>query len=74
MADSVDMLGDALVYALSLYVLNRGLRWRAGAAVVKGITIAAFGVGVAVGHIQAALRCNAIAKHDALVRLARGWS
>lgn len=48
MADSVDMLGDALVYVLSLYALNRGLRWRAGAAVAKGATIAFFGVGVAI--------------------------
>jgi Co/Zn/Cd efflux system component len=30
MADSVDMLGDALVYALSLYAIDRGPRWRAG--------------------------------------------
>lgn len=35
-ADAVDMLGDALVYALSLYVINRGARWEAGAALVKG--------------------------------------
>lgn len=48
MADSVDMLGDALVYILSLYALNRGLRWRAGAALAKGATIAFFGVGVAI--------------------------
>ncbi|EAT09469.1 Cation efflux protein [Sphingomonas sp. SKA58] len=46
MADSVDMLGDALVYILSLYALNRSLRWRAGAAVVKGGIIAVFGVWV----------------------------
>lgn len=46
MADSVDMFGDALVYMLSLYALNRGLRWRAGAAVAKGGIIAAFGVWV----------------------------
>lgn len=46
MADSVDMLGDALVYILSLYVLGRSLRWRAGAAMVKGIIIAAFGIWV----------------------------
>ena len=48
MADSVDMLGDALVYILSLYALNHGLRWRAGAAVAKGATIAVFGAGVLV--------------------------
>lgn len=46
MADSVDMLGDALVYTLSLYALNRGVRWRAGAALTKGAIIAAFGVAV----------------------------
>lgn len=46
MADSVDMLGDALVYILSLYALDRGLRWRAGAALTKGVIIAAFGIWV----------------------------
>lgn len=35
-ADAVDMLGDALVYVLSLYVINRGAKWEAGAALVKG--------------------------------------
>src|SRR3546814_10172732 len=29
MADSVDMFGDAVVYALSLYALHRGARWEA---------------------------------------------
>ena len=48
MADSVDMLGDALVYVLSLYALERSLRWRAGAALFKGGIIAAFGIWVAV--------------------------
>jgi len=48
MADSVDMLGDALVYCLSLYALGRSLRWRAGAAVLKGGIIALFGLGVVV--------------------------
>ena len=53
MADSVDMLGDALVYVLSLYALHRSLRWRAGAAVAKGAIIAAFGLWIA---IEAALK------------------
>lgn len=48
MADSVDMLGDGLVYALSLYALHRGARWEAGAAIVKGAIILAFGVAVTV--------------------------
>ena len=48
MADSVDMLGDALVYALSLYALSRSDRWKAGAAVFKGVFILLFGLGVIV--------------------------
>lgn len=48
MADSVDMLGDAIVYALSLYALHRGPRWEAGAAIAKGVIILAFGVAVLV--------------------------
>lgn len=48
MADAVDMLGDAMVYGLSLYALDRSERWRNGAAVVKGLVILAFGVGVLV--------------------------
>lgn len=48
MADSVDMLGDAFVYALSLYALSRGPRWEAGAALTKGAIILAFGLGIIV--------------------------
>ncbi|MFL6843300.1 MAG: cation transporter [Allosphingosinicella sp.] len=48
MADSVDMLGDALVYAISLYALNRSLKWRAGSALIKGGFILALGIGVLV--------------------------
>jgi len=48
MADSMDMLGDALVYILSLYALDRSARWRAGAALFKGMFILFLGVGVAV--------------------------
>ena len=46
MADSVDMLGDALVYVLSLYALSRSRHWKAGAAVAKGGFILVFGVAV----------------------------
>lgn len=35
-ADAVDMLGDALVYILSLFAIGRGQRWEAGAALAKG--------------------------------------
>lgn len=48
MADSVDMLGDAVVYALSLYALSRGPRWEAGAALAKGGIILLFGLAVIV--------------------------
>ena len=48
MADSVDMLGDALVHGLSLYALNRGPRRLAGAAVSKGSFILLFGIGALV--------------------------
>ena len=45
-ADSVDMLGDAIVYGFSLYVIDRGSIWKARAALLKGFIMAAFGVGV----------------------------
>jgi Co/Zn/Cd efflux system component len=45
-ADSLDSLGDALVYLLSLVVLARSVRARAGAALVKGGIQALFGIGV----------------------------
>lgn len=41
-ADAVDMLGDALVYGLSLYAVARGARWEAGATLVKGLMILLF--------------------------------
>ncbi len=52
MADSIDMLGDAAVYALSLYALTRGPRWEAGAALVKGGIILFFGIAVVVEIID----------------------
>lgn len=46
LADALDMLGDALVYGFSLFVLARSVRWQAGAALVKGGFMLAFGIGV----------------------------
>ena len=46
LADSVDMLGDAIVYGFSLYVIDRGVAWKSRAALLKGVIMAAFGVGV----------------------------
>ena len=51
MADSLDSLGDALVYAVSLYVLARSDQWRTGAAMLKGVIMLAFGIAVAVALV-----------------------
>jgi Co/Zn/Cd efflux system component len=47
-ADSLDMLGDAIVYGFSLYVIGRGIAWQARAALLKGLIMAAFGIGLLV--------------------------
>lgn len=44
LADAVDFAGDAANYALSLSVLSLGLLWRARAALVKGVTMAVYGL------------------------------
>jgi cation diffusion facilitator family transporter len=51
MADAIDMLGDALVYGISLYALTRSDRWKAGAAMFKGLLILALAVGIAINVI-----------------------
>ena len=48
LADSVDMLGDALVYGVSLYVIGRAPVWQARAALLKGVIMAGFAGGVLV--------------------------
>jgi cation diffusion facilitator family transporter len=48
LGDSLDMLGDSLVYGFSLYVLHRSQAWRATAALSKGLVMIAFGVVVLV--------------------------
>ena len=53
-ADSADNLGDTLVYVISLFVVARSLRWRAGAAFAKGLIQLAFGIGI-VASIVASL-------------------
>lgn len=46
LADSLDMLGDALVYGFSLYVVARSARWKAGSALIKGLIQLGFGLSV----------------------------
>ena len=55
--DSADMLGDALVYGVSLYAIARGPMWQTRAALLKGAIMAAFAAGIVV---------------EVLLKLARG--
>ena len=46
LADAIDFAGDAANYAITLVVLSMGLVWRSRAAMVKGLSMLAFGVFV----------------------------
>ncbi len=46
LADSLDFGGDAANYALSLFVLGMALQTRAKAALLKGVSMGLYGVGV----------------------------
>jgi Co/Zn/Cd efflux system component len=46
LADAVDFFGDATNYGISLLVLGMALHWRARAALVKGLSMGAFGIFV----------------------------
>lgn len=52
LGDSMDMLEDAVVYAVSLYVMDRGPLWKARAAFLKGIVMILLGGGVLVQTIR----------------------
>ena len=55
-ADALDFLGDAVNYAISLFVLGMAIRHRAMASVLKGATMGAFGlwvVGSTLYHVLA---------------------
>ena len=45
-ADALDFLGDATNYAISLLVVGMALRYRASAALAKGLTMGLFGLWV----------------------------
>jgi Co/Zn/Cd efflux system component len=52
-ADALDFLGDAANYAISLLVVGMSLRYRASAAMAKGLSMLAFGfwvVGTVIWH------------------------
>jgi Co/Zn/Cd efflux system component len=46
LADSADMLGDAVVYGFSLYIVGRGSIWQARSALLKGALMGVFGAGI----------------------------
>jgi len=52
LGDSLDMFGDAAVYALTLFVLDKSRRARAGAALFKGGFMLLFGVVVIADAIR----------------------
>lgn len=46
LADSMDFLGDAANYGISLWVLGMGLAYRAKASLLKAASMAAFGIWI----------------------------
>jgi Co/Zn/Cd efflux system component len=53
-ADALDFLGDAANYAISLFVVGMALRYRASAALAKGVTMGVFGlwvIGITCWHV-----------------------
>ncbi|WP_339488109.1 cation diffusion facilitator family transporter [Pseudomonas sp. EL_65y_Pfl2_R95] len=46
LADSLDFLGDAANYGISLWVLGMGIALRAKASLVKAVSMLIFGIGV----------------------------
>jgi Co/Zn/Cd efflux system component len=69
LADAIDFFGDAANYGLSLWVLGMALKWRAQAALVKGLSMGGFGVfvlgqvawSVSTGSVPAALTMGTLA-------------
>jgi Co/Zn/Cd efflux system component len=45
-ADALDFLGDSVTYAISLMVIGAALRWRARAAMFKGVSLGVMGLWV----------------------------
>ena len=46
LADALDFLGDTVTYAISLFVIGHSIQWRANAALLKGLSLGAFGIWV----------------------------
>ena len=46
LADALDFFADSATYGITLFVLARSARWKAAAALVKGLAMGAFGLAV----------------------------
>lgn len=46
LSDSLDMLGDSLVYGFSIFVINKDIIWRAKASLLKAFIMLFFGLSV----------------------------
>jgi Co/Zn/Cd efflux system component len=55
LADSLDFLGDAANYGISLFVLSMALQWRARASLLKAASMGVFGLWVAATTAQHAI-------------------
>src|SRR6266481_6508665 len=54
-ADALDFLGDAANYAVALAVVGLSLKWRAGAALLKGAVMGLFGLWGAASTVSHAI-------------------
>jgi Co/Zn/Cd efflux system component len=62
-ADALDFLGDAANYGISLFVVGMSPRYRAGAALAKGLSMGLFGfwvLSVAIWHLYWSTRPEAV--------------
>ena len=59
LADSLDFLGDAANYGISLFVLGMALQWRARASLIKAASMGVFGLWIAATTIQRSARDSA---------------
>ena len=62
-ADALDFFGDAANFAISLFVVGMALRYRATAAIIKGVTMGVFGlwiIGTVIWHLTHATLPSAV--------------
>lgn len=52
LANSIDMIGDVLAYAISIYTFNKGEKWNAGVSLVKGMIVFMFACFVLLDAIK----------------------